>query len=344
MEISRSWFPGVDSMFCILQILQWHGGSVDPGYLNYLLIRDDDLTSDIPVDACCEKVGLSVSICGDGLRLELGDTYLGIDTSGRYLAILIREPDFFLYSPAKGHSKFPLTSWRVPNGFTFFVITKYSPLRIPTKFAPPNFSLVTKAPAHYSTINECILSRNMSVSLPVLPTDWPKLVKRRMQEMFTTLMREKMVSPDLVKFLHRNVSAGIIYEIGEFRDIHLARCGTIFVHPSDICELVDEWCSVATKLLPQSRDKTSSGVLIAAQLMSDFICIHPFSDHNGKVSLLLLAWLLGDERALGLPELVGKRTYYAAMYAAGNGDFTLSSSAIEYTLQLNLNVSTSYVT
>jgi fido (protein-threonine AMPylation protein) len=143
------------------------------------------------------------------------------------------------------------------------------------------------------------------------------------------LCDKKVVTTDVVRHLHKRLGEGILYEAGNFRQLHLMRGGVIFVHPHDVAAFVEEWC-VRTRDLMSRRGETP---LLAAHLVSDFVGIHPFSDFNGKMSLLLIGGLLGERRILQLPSIIGKRTYYAAMYAAGRGDFSPLSSAFDQVLQ-----------
>ena len=67
--------------------------------------------------------------------------------------------------------------------------------------------------------------------------------------------------------------------------------------------------------------RTADPLLLAAALILDFECIHPFTDGNGRVGRLLTLLLLyrcgyGVGRYIGLERIVeqSKETYYEALY------------------------------
>lgn len=127
-----------------------------------------------------------------------------------------------------------------------------------------------------------------------------------------------LVSPALIREVHRRIEQGLIASAGNFREQDVAITGAAFRPPAwtDAREMILEICD----LLAGYQD--GHPVLRAAWLHASLVRVHPFMDGNGRTARMLQDFLLIRAGLLPVGVPISRRSeYYVALERADEGKY-----------------------
>lgn len=122
-------------------------------------------------------------------------------------------------------------------------------------------------------------------------------------------------TPRFIKDIHKHVASGVIKDAGIYRTKKSAPSQEAYyryLEPEQISECLESLCKFVRDEIIKEEDSLPNRVKIVATFCSNFLHIHPFSNGNGRVSRLLLSWLMSDLSVVPVPiflSLASRETY-----------------------------------
>lgn len=128
---------------------------------------------------------------------------------------------------------------------------------------------------------------------------------------FSSKLPIEQFTPKFIKAIHKHVASGVIQDAGKYRKILSAPSQDAYyryLEPEHISECLDNLCKFVRDEITKepinhtvTRDCLLNRVKIVATFCANFLHIHPFSNGNGRVSRLLLSWLMSDLSVVPVP-------------------------------------------
>lgn len=121
----------------------------------------------------------------------------------------------------------------------------------------------------------------------------------------------EIFTPEFIRNLHEKVMANLVAKPGAYRTNWAAPSqeNWMFLVPEKIPENLDRLCvDLRKELEDEFKNELDENCLvrrvkIAANFLTQFLQIHPFTNGNGRVARLLISWLMADLSVVPVPLL-----------------------------------------